>query len=187
MENNVSIRRATLPDLKFIIDIQRRFTDQIGFLPKCKTEKSIYFGNVFLGNINGQEAGFLLYEPKLSCQPTTAIIVQAAIRMDAQRQTVGLHLVKNLCNLAYYNDSTVIQASCREDLEANIFWKAAGFTAIATRPGGKRRNFNIIIWRKQLRLFANLYDLAVSKLARGPGGNFVRRSEENPTTLLLQR
>ena len=177
------IRRATTADLRFIRDLQRRFTNQIGFFPSAATERELERGNILHGSLNDDDAGFLLIRPALSCQPTTATIIQAAVRMDAQRQAVGLALVKQAATDALVHGSTILQASCRASLNANLFWPAAGFHAIATRRGGNAHAETIIIWRKALVDGIDLTNLHVDAYARAPGGKFTTKER---TSILVR-
>ena len=171
----MKITVATPADLLFIRDLQRRFSNQIGFFPTVATERELERGNVLTGTLNDDNAGFLLIRPALSCQPTTATIIQAAVRMDAQRWGVGLALVEQAASAAIARGQTILQASCRQSLEANLFWPAAGFVAVATRQGGNAHAEQIIIWRKPLVQGVNLANLHVDAYARAPGGKFTTK------------
>jgi len=173
-----------MKDVEFIKKLQRVFCEEVGFIPTSKIIDSLEKNKVLTGDLNSQEAGFLLFEPFLFCQPTTAIIVQAAVNMEAQRQLVGLTLVENLCEKLKADGREIIQASCLENLEANDFWRAAGFTAVARRPGGKKRKKDVIIWRKQLCVFGNLTNLPISRKPRGPSGKFVTPENAASYTLI---
>lgn len=178
----MEIRVATAADLRFVRDLQLRFSNQIGFIPPTATQREIEWGHVFHAALNDDDAGFLLVQPALSGQRTTAAIIQAAVRMDAQRQKIGLALVAAIAAKAQAAGSTILQCFCRADLEANLFWKAAGFEAVATRRGGNKHDQNCTLWRKPLRKGVNTaFPLPVSK-NRGPGGKFT--SQANATPLL---
>jgi len=178
------IRTATLADLLFIRDMQRRFSNQIGFIPLAATEREIEWGHVFHANLNDDDAGFLLVQPALSGQRTTAAIIQAAVRMDAQRQHIGLALVEAIAAKAKRAGSKILQCSCRSDLDANQFWPAAGFVAVAARTGGKAHGRPIILWRRQLADGVLLRDMPREVANRGPAGKFVTKEHATPTILL---
>jgi len=176
----VIIRTATQADLLFIRDLQRRFSNQIGFFPPAATQREIEWGHVFHAGLNEDDAGFLLVQPALGGQRTTAAIIQAAVRMDAQRQKIGLALVEAIASKAQAAGSTILQCFCRQDLEANLFWQAAGFDAIATRRGGNAHGENLILWRKPLRNGVNAAFLPPVSKNRGPGGKFTTAANATP-------
>ena len=172
------IRTATIADRLLIRDLQRKFTNQIGFIPSEATERELARGNIRCGDLNGYDAGFLLIQPRLAGQPTTAAIIQAAVYLDAQRQQLGLALVNRAAKDAIVNRSSIIQATCREDLEACAFWTAAGFVAVATRPGGKAHGKNLIIFRKPLHPGIDITILPIDRKPRGAGGLWVKAGTE---------
>jgi hypothetical protein len=176
MDTN-SIRTATPADLRFILALQRNFSNQIGYIPAGPTLREIDRGRVAIGELNATEAGMLLWQPALTSQPTTAAIIQAAVRMDAQRQALGLTLVNTIAQQAAAAGTTILQAWCRSDLESNLFWAAAGFSKIATREGGKGRNHPMILWRLPLLETADLRAMPIDKKPRGPGGQFSRETQ----------
>jgi hypothetical protein len=180
----MQIQIAQARDLIFIRDLQRKYTGSIGFIPSAATEREVNKGNVLHGSLNDDDAGFLLIHPSLTYQPNVAAIVQAAVRMDAQRQAVGLELVKRAAAIAHGRGQTVLQASCREDLESNLFWAAAGFKAIGTKPGGFQRGKELIIWRKALTEGIDLESMAEELYTRGPGGRFTSREKATHIKLL---
>ena len=169
-----SITIATENDLKFILDLQRKFSNQIGFIPRSKTEFELSKGNFLLGKLNCLDAGFLYVLPGLSCQPETTAIIQAAVRFDAQRMCLGLKLVEQLELISFLRGSLILQASCREDLESNLFWQAAGFSIVGTRPGGKARGFIVNIFRKSLREGVDISVLPIEPRERLPGGRWAK-------------
>jgi hypothetical protein len=187
----VRISIATPKNHIFIRDLQRKFDDFIGFIPDEATERELNAGNILMGMINDDDAGFLFVKRSLTSQPSTAAIIQAAVRMDAQRQRVGLELVKKIEDEAIAQGRTILQAACRADLEANSFWKAAGFVAVATKAGGKKFHTEVILWRKALSEGIDIQILPSDVLSfqgrhslRGPGAKFATR--ENATPYILR-
>jgi N-acetylglutamate synthase-like GNAT family acetyltransferase len=179
------IRQATAADLLFVRDLQRRFTNQIGFLPTEATQRELARGRIMIGTLNDAEAGFLYTLPALASQPTTTAIIQTAVRMDAQRQLLGLTMINAIASAATAAGQTILQAWCKANLEANHFWQAAGFKAIATRPGGNRKHIPHILWRLALDDSAELTILPADKYNRLPGGRFAKRecrTTANPLT-----
>ena len=164
------IRQATAADLLFVRDLQRRFTNQIGFLPTEATQRELARGRIMIGTLNDAEAGFLYTLPALA---------------SAQRQLLGLTMINAIASAATAAGQTILQAWCKANLEANHFWQAAGFKAIATRPGGNRKHIPHILWRLALDDSAELTILPADKYNRLPGGRFAKRecrTTANPLT-----
>jgi hypothetical protein len=177
---------ANLEDLKFIISLQKKFSNQIGFVPQPAIERYLASGLILRGDLNDQEAGYLLVRETPCQQPGCFSIVQAAVRLDAQRHSLGLKLVQTAEENALFSAGKMIQAACREDLEANRFWQASGFSLIAWRPGGKARAQRVLLWRKQLESSAQLNEFATPRYNLGANGRFVARAEMRGWNLVDQ-
>ena len=145
-----TIRRAAPRDVSFVLDLQRRFTGQLGFLPTAAITRYVEQTRVVIGTENDEPAGYLLGNPYLRYQPLIRPITQAAVAMDAQRRRLGLRLVAQTVDDATAAGQTAVQACCAEGLDANDFWLAAGFRPICyLRPDNTRKRA-IICWRKIL-------------------------------------
>ena|SRR5258707_9743680 len=145
-----SIRRATLRDLSFVLELQRKFSNQIGFIPRVGSEWYVDSGNVKIVLENGDPAGMLLGRQQYRWQPLLRPIFQAAICFDAQRRHHGLALLERLKLEAIAAGQIGIQCCCREGLEANEFWKAAGFVPVCYMTPETARKRDVICWRLPL-------------------------------------
>jgi len=70
--------------------------------------------------------------------------------MDAQRRKHGLNLLAELERTARADGIAMLQCWCRQSLDANEFWKAAGFVKVALRDVGAKRQSPCILWRRPL-------------------------------------
>lgn len=145
-----AITLASSAELTYILDLQRKFSNQIGFLPRPAIEHYITHKRVALAYENGAPAGYVLGRPAFRWQPLMRPITQAAVQMDAQRRAHGLALVKRVCELARSAGQTAVQAMCRQDLDANDFWAAAGFVRIGAYDPISADRQKIICWRRAL-------------------------------------
>lgn len=141
---------------------------------------------ILRGDINDEEAGFLLLRETPCQQPGAHSIVQAAVRFDCQRESVGLSLVEAAERICRQKNGLMLQAACREDLESNLFWRAAGFSLVAFRKGGKARAKRILLWRKSLSFSADLRSIVEPKINLGANGRFVTRKEMGGWNLVDQ-
>jgi N-acetylglutamate synthase-like GNAT family acetyltransferase len=150
--NGRQIRLATARDLAYVLHLQRRFSNELGFLPTPAIEWYLDNRRVRLAIENGQPAGYTLGRSSLRWNRQITPITQAAIDFDAQRRMAGLDLVGHVENEARQAGQSALQAMCREDLDARHFWLAAGFEQIATFQPATSRGRAIICFRKSLQV-----------------------------------
>lgn len=144
------LRTASTADLSFVLDLQKRFSNQLGFLPRQAIEQYLATGRVTIATDNGEATGYVLGRPSLRCAPGVQPIVQTAVHLDAQRQAAGRQLIEHVAAEARASGRRLLQAWCRVDLEANAFWSACGFTAIGIRRPNNARRQPLILWRRQI-------------------------------------
>lgn len=144
------IRVARPDDLRFVDHLQKVHGNALGFLPKVALEACITGGHIQLALQNDDSAGYILARTKLRWCPSMRSITQAAVCMDAQRRHVGLSLLERIEAECKTRGQIAIQACCAIGLEANEFWRAAGFIPIAFLTPENVRGREIICWRKPL-------------------------------------
>jgi hypothetical protein len=161
------IQRAGLPggggDLKFLDHLQKKYSNQLGFLPRQALEWNIERGNVSLALENDEPAAYLLGRPGYMHDPHFGIIYQAAVSYDAQRRLLGTALVQHFVDRLSAAGVPGLQSVpgagvpgaggvkliglwCAQDIEANEFWNSCGFEAIAARHGSRRKGRVHIFW-----------------------------------------
>ncbi len=144
------IRIATAADLKFVDDLQKRFANCLGFLPRVALENLVSQGAMRIAEENDDAAGYILSRPHLRWQPRMRSITQAAVAMDAQRRHHGLALLARIEHESRSAGLLAIQACCAVGLDSNDFWRAAGFLPIVHMRPKNVRGREIICWRKSL-------------------------------------
>jgi N-acetylglutamate synthase-like GNAT family acetyltransferase len=184
------IRRATEDDDRYIISLAKRNTDALGFLPRPALDYYTLQGGVLIGEENADEAGFVVRRKVLSIDTRCSAILQACVQLDARRRALGLALVAQAAADAAAEGRSILQCWCAADLEANDFWRAAGFKAITTRPGGRARSRTHVLWRLPLHPDVTPADLSalVRDPRRGPAGLWLQAAatpQPTPTQLLL--
>lgn len=145
-----STRPATPRDLLFVLDLQRKYSNQVGYLPTPAIERYLTDNDISIAVDNDTPAGYLLGKPTLRWQPLLAPITQAAVAMDAQRRHHGLNLLADLAAAAAARGQVGLQACCAVGVEANEFWHAAGFVPICHMTPDNARSREIICWRLPL-------------------------------------
>jgi GNAT superfamily N-acetyltransferase len=138
------VRAAGPADLPYVVHLQKRNTDALGFLPRAALAEKIGRGQIWLSLENGRPAGFLHHG---SLAVPEVRIFQAAVQYDARRRQLGLALVQDLADRAADAGARGLSLRCLSFLEANDFWRAAGFTQLDTEPGAKGP---LNVWAKQL-------------------------------------
>lgn len=148
-QSTIEVRPAVLSDLAFIDDLQKQFSRQVGYFPKQAIEAFIEKHLVCIAFENGQKAAYLLGRRTYLKNQDTAIIYQAAVDYDARRHAIGSALVDIYCK-CLGPGTRLVSLWCAQDLEANLFWEANGFTAIAYRAGSRRKKRIHIFWQKRI-------------------------------------
>jgi hypothetical protein len=146
----IGIRTAVDRDVKFVIDLAKKFSNQLGFIPSAGLRVYTATGMVALGEENGMPAGYLLGRPSMRFDRSICPITQAAVCFDAQRCKLGLSLVEDLAVRALGRGQSMLQCWCAEDIDAMKFWPAAGFTAVARRNPANARGRWLTLWRRPL-------------------------------------
>lgn len=130
----VPVAPATLGDLAYVVHLQKRHADALGFIPRVALLEKIELGRIHLARENGEPAGYLHHG---SLARPEVRIFQAAIQYDARRRHMGLALVNDLVDRAADAGAQGVSLRCLSFLEANEFWDAAGFRLLTTEPGAK--------------------------------------------------
>ena len=138
------IVRATPADLNYVVDLQRRNHEALGFIPRVALLEKIRLGQIHLATENDCPAGFLHHG---SLARPEVRIFQAAIQYDARRRHHGLGLVQDLVERAEEAGARGVSLRCLDFLDANDFWTAAGFELIGTEPGARG---TLNVWGKRL-------------------------------------
>jgi N-acetylglutamate synthase-like GNAT family acetyltransferase len=157
LPGNATLRVATPADHTFIRSLARKFSNEIGFIPDTARDWYVDAGRVTLALENGDPAGYLLGRDSLRWNRSIRPITQAAIHFDAQRRHNGLTLVAATEAAAREAGQVVTQANCREGIDANDFWRIAGYECIARLDPANARGKMINVWRKQLTDFRPIW------------------------------
>lgn len=147
----VAVRPARRRDLPMMRHLQAKLAHAIGYMPPAGVDVALESGWIQTATYNDDEAGFILSRPQLKCSPTLRPIIQSAVHFDLQRRHVGLALLDAVAEQAIADGMEGITCWCAEELEANAFWKAAGFIHVGTRDPHNARNRKLNLWRLALK------------------------------------
>lgn len=128
--------------IEYIVALQRKHYEALGFIPRPRTEEYLRRGQVLLAHENGEPCGFLTY----GMGWPTLKVYQACIQYDARRREHGMALVGRLIARASRSGHSMISLWCADDLESNEFWKACGFVFGGQREGGTKRGRKHNLW-----------------------------------------
>ena len=142
-----TITLATDRDIQYLVHLQKLWSNQVGFLPRCALQRYIDRQTTLLVKENGQHAGYLNWT--LSRKGLLRFI-QVAIDPPLLRTALGTRLVHHIEDAARRNRCSVIRFQCRTDLSANLAWQALGFTATAVYRPQTARNKPSLEWTKLL-------------------------------------
>jgi ribosomal protein S18 acetylase RimI-like enzyme len=162
-------------DVGYVVDLAKRNSEAISFIPSPRLEQYYENGQILVARENDEPCGFLVF----GLRPV-AKIYQACIQYDARRMENGLRLVSRLIRIASSRGCDAISLWCASDLEANHFWRAAGFRFVDQRPGGSRRGRVHNRWYMQLTPTLFVYPHEAGRLDPRKR-SVVRALEEVPT------
>ena len=138
------VLRATPADLAYVVHLQKKHHYALGFIPRVALREKIDLGRVWLATENGEPAGFLHHG---SLAGEEVRIFQAAVQYDARRRHLGLALVRHLLHRAAAAGARGVSLRCLSSLEANDFWRVAGFSLLTTEPGARG---TLNVWTRRL-------------------------------------
>lgn len=143
------IRLARPRDLDTIIELQKRDSNKIGFLPVAAIEEYMQMRAVTTAVYRNGVIGYALGRPSLRyarwCRPITQLVVTAVHR----RQGIGTALATAMIAAARADGMTAVQAWSRDDLDAAHLWRSLDFTAVASREPPTARGIPATLWRLQ--------------------------------------
>lgn len=148
--------------VRYVCDLAKKNSEALSFIPLPKLELYAGSGQIMLATENDDPCGFVVHGsnwPQLR-------IYQACIQYDARRREHGLALVERLVAKGMVTGCQDLRLWCADDLEANSFWGAAGFSPHAQRTGGKRRGRVHTLWARRLR--SGLFDDALASHTDSP-------------------
>ncbi len=147
------IRLATAADLPYVVSLQKRFTDELGFLPATALQEWIDRGHVTLALENGDPCAYVVTRERVQSARWCRPLSQLAVQMDAQRRSIGLALLDRVARRAQTQLLEGLQCWVASDIDAIEFFKAAGFTAICSRKPQNARRRDLILFRRSLQPF----------------------------------
>ena len=110
--------------LDYIVELHKKNTDYLGFIPKPYLSKLVDDGQVFVQKDGGLASGFCIVG---NGKKSTIKIYQHCIEQELRKLKFGKKLFKEVEYFAGKKGYNFIHLRCRENLEANKFWYALEF------------------------------------------------------------
>lgn len=136
--------------LRYVVDLQSKNSDALGFLPQVVFEKGMEAGQLFLGLLNGEPCGYILAGSGFQ---GVLRRWQVCIQYDARRRLYGAMLVAAVEAYGETLGCTSSEVHCASDLEANEFWASMGYRLTGSLPSGLSRRYKrqcLNVWTKPL-------------------------------------
>jgi ribosomal protein S18 acetylase RimI-like enzyme len=118
----------------------------LGFFPKSEYPKAIVRDRVCFAQDGQNLVGFLFW----GLRDVTLRIQQLVVDKAYRRRKIGTALLLGMINHPDAREAVDVHLQCREDLDANHFWKALGFTVLCRTLGGSSRGKAINHWHKEI-------------------------------------
>jgi N-acetylglutamate synthase-like GNAT family acetyltransferase len=154
-EKRCKITTASVKELSYIIDLAKKFSEQLGFLPRAAVLEYLEAGRVLLARENSEPAGFIISRNRLRSEKWCRPLTQVAVSFDAQRRHHGEALIAALKTQARQDMLEGLQCWVAEDLEAVQFFRSQGFVHVQTREPGNKRNRRLLLMRLNLNVTPN--------------------------------
>lgn len=159
---------------RYAVAQQRKHREELGFLPRLAITEYADRGQIIPALENGELAAYVLFYDGRNGNrpvrhPNTLHIHQICTQYDARRLQNATHLINRLLDRAIENRFTEITAWVATDIPANQFWRDVGFTHIASRLGGEKRNRIHNLWRMEVPLDGHRSTVCESIPHRGKG------------------
>tara|TARA_R100000700_G_scaffold12717_1_gene18129 strand:- start:91 stop:540 length:450 start_codon:yes stop_codon:yes gene_type:complete len=110
--------------LDYVVNLHKKNTDYLGFIPKPYLSKLVDNGQVFVQEDGGLASGFCIVG---NGKQSTIKIYQHCIAEELRNLSLGKKLFNDVSFYAGSKGYNFIHLRCRENLEANKFWDALDF------------------------------------------------------------
>jgi len=174
------IRSATLEDIPYIVDLAKKESLSLGFIPKPaytaaitghKTGKrwsTTCNDKIFICEENNTPVGFVLFS-----YGKVAKCNQIAIQSDARLLERGKALLSAAISHGNLRGIQDFACGCANDLASNFFWQQMGWTKFGERFGISYKN----TWKQTSKRIVNLYQYQSYGLFQTSSGLIVPKND----------
>jgi len=160
------VRLAKIEDLKYVIDLSKKESQSIGFIPKMAYESAITGiktgdrwsttcnDKMWVCECNGDLVGFVLASfGQFNAVWKYGKIAQICLQVDARMMMRGKLLLNNVIEYGSKRGTLSFSCGCADDLPSNLFWKTMGWAQISERMGISHKN----TWKQTSKRKVNIY------------------------------
>jgi hypothetical protein len=169
IDNTIGIVRfAKINDIKYIIDLSKKESQSIGFIPKMAYESAITGikkgdrwsdvcnDKLFVVECNNDLVGFCLASfGRIGGVGKLGKIAQICLQTDARLLQRGKMLLDNVIEYGKSVGTFRWSCGCADDLPSNIFWQSMGWIKLTERNGISHKN----TWKQTSKRVINIYRL----------------------------
>ena len=160
------VRFATIKDIPYILDLSRKESKSLGFIPTMAYESAITgiksgkrWSNICNDKLwvcvcNNDLVGFVLASfGKTNANWKIGKIAQICLQTDARMMKRGKMLLDEVINYGKTRGTLSFSCGCADDLPSNIFWQTMGWINISQRFGISHQN----TWKQTSKRKVNIY------------------------------
>ena len=154
-----SVRTGVLGDVPFLDRLQKAHSRELGFLPTMALEGKVKLGQVLIAEAGGRAVGYLIAADRYCRRDEVGYVTQINVLPEVRRSLVAAALLQAQFDRSAYG-CRLYCCWCAQDLKANAFWEAMGFTPIAFRTGSRTKGRDAngkpvprihLFWQKRVR------------------------------------
>jgi GNAT superfamily N-acetyltransferase len=162
------VRFADLKDIKYVVDLSKKESQSIGFIPKMAYESAITGikkgdrwsdvcnDKLFIIECNNDIVGFCLASfGRIGGVGKLGKIAQICLQTDARLLQRGRLLLDRVVEYGKTVGTFRWSCGCADDLPSNIFWQNMGWIKLTERNGISHKN----TWKQTSKRKVNIYRL----------------------------
>lgn len=160
------VREAKLQDVKYVVNLSKKESLSLGFIPKMAYEAAITGiktgkrwspvcnDKLFVCTVNDDLVGFCLASfGKRNAIYRKGKIAQICLQEDARKFERGRLLLNSVVKWGLSIGTLSFDAGCADDLESNFFWQAMGWEMASTRLGIGHKNTWVQTSKRKINIY----------------------------------
>ena len=173
----MKVRQAVKEDLPYVVDLSKKESHALGFIPKVAYESAITGikkgkrwsdtcnDRLYVVIENDDLVGFCLASfGKINAKIRIGKIAQICLQEDARMLARGAGLLSQVIEYGRSVKTYDWQCGCADDLVSNFFWTSMGWTKIAERKGKSHKNTWVQTSDRQINIYMySPYDLFIGE------------------------
>jgi hypothetical protein len=134
-------------DLPYVLHLQQKWSNNIGFLPKIALERALNKKEILVVRENGDPAGYLYWTARAD---GLIRVIQCAVDPQLLRTTIGTKIMRHLERAGLRAECSILRLTTRCDLPANEFWPELGMNMTGVLTPHTRKGHAHYEWSKSL-------------------------------------